>query len=164
MWAALATVVALAGCGRGEQASEADAVAHGEGMQVTGAWSREIPPNAPVAAGFVRIANHGGSDDRLVAVRSDAAERVEIHEVRHEDGMARMRELADGLPLPAGATVELKPGGYHLMFITPDDGFVAGNRVQATLVFAETGELDIELEVRPVGATHAPPAQGHPHH
>ncbi len=150
-------MVALAGCGEVEHHERV-----GE-LELTLPWSREIPPNAPVAGGFLSIRNGGGTDDRLVSVRSDAAERVEIHEVRHEDGMARMRELTDGLPLPAGATVELKPGGYHLMFIAPRaDAFVAGAQVEATLVFAHAGERRVRFDVRPITAQ--PPAAGPTHH
>lgn len=131
-------------------------------LDVSAPWSRGIPPAAPVAAGYLSIHNRGSQDDRLVEVRSDAAARVEIHELRHEDGMARMRQLPDGLPLPAGEAVELRPGGYHLMFITPVDGFVAGRTVDATLVFEHAGELAVEFEVRPIGAQ--APAEGHDHH
>ena len=132
------------------------------GLEVSAPWSRAIPPSAPVAGGYLSIGNRGDADDRLVEVRSDAAQRVEIHEVRHEDGMARMRQLPGGLPLPAGETVELRPGGYHLMFITPGDGFVAGRQVAATLVFEHAGELPVEFEVRPIGAQSA--GEEHDHH
>lgn len=131
-------------------------------LEVSAPWSREIPPAAPVAAGYLSIRNRGSRDDRLVEVRSEAAARMEIHELRHEDGMARMRQLPDGLPLPAGETVELRPGGYHLMFITPADGFVAGRQVDATLVFEHAGELPVEFEVRPIGAQS--PDEAHDHH
>lgn len=187
IWAAL-LAVGLAGCGQAGQpqshgdagqAPATDAHAHGheaatadhapgeaahaaDGVHVMQPWSREVPPGAPVAAGFMTIHNMGSTDDRLVAVRSDAAGRVEIHEVRHEDGVARMRELADGLPLPAGASVELAPGGYHLMFIAPEGAFTAGSTVAATLVFAEAGEQQVELEVR--GASAAPEEDAHHHH
>lgn len=153
--AALA-VVGLVACGQVEHH-----IRIGE-IEVTLPWSREIPSSAPVAAGFLSIRNRGSQDDRLLAVRSDAAERVEIHEVRHEDGMARMRQLVDGLPLPAGSTIELKPGGYHLMFITPGRGFVAGNQIKATLVFANAGELEVAFDVRSTAASTGKPAQ--PHH
>lgn len=154
--AVIGALAMLAGCGE---------VAHhqraGE-LEITLPWSREIPPGAPVAAGYVSIRNRGTVDDRLVAVRSDAAGRVEIHEVRHEDGMARMRHLPDGLPLPAGETVALAPGGYHLMFIAPRDGFVRGNRVPATLVFAGAGDVEVAFEVRSTSAVEAGPAHsGH---
>lgn len=136
---------------------------HG-GVQASQAWSRAIPPNAPVAAGFMTLRNAGPNGDRLVAVRSASAARVEIHEIRHEHGVARMRELAGGLPLPAGATVELAPGGYHLMFIDPGDGFVAGGRIAATLVFERAGEREVVLEVRVIGATRGAQAGGGDRH
>ncbi|WP_345301942.1 copper chaperone PCu(A)C [Lysobacter hankyongensis] len=108
--------------------------------------------------------NTGDADDRLVAIRSDAADRVEIHEVRHENGMARMRPLKDGLPLPAGETVVLKPGDYHLMFITPRDGFVARGTVDATLVFETAGSLDVAFDARPLDASGTVADGGHAHH
>lgn len=156
-WLAASLAVAgLAACGQVEHHVQV-----GE-IEVALPWSREIPPNAPVAAGFLSIRNRGSEDDRLVAIRSDAAERIEIHEVRREDGMARMRRLVDGLPLPAGSTVELKPGGYHLMFITPGSGFVAGRQVRATLVFANAGEVEVAFDVQPAAARAGNPVQ--PHH
>lgn len=158
-WLLALLALGLAGCGEMQHHQTV-----GE-LEVTMPWSREIPPNAPVAAGFLSIRNGGEAADRLVEVRSDASERVEIHEVRHEDGMARMRELADGLPLPAGATVELRPGGYHLMFIAPVEGrFAAGNRVAATLVFEQAGERKVAFEVRAVGAAAPAPADAPSHH
>lgn len=160
-WCGLLLLPALlVACAEGGQATHEahvaqEAGAQEDGLQVVQAWSRAIPPGAPVAAGFLQLHNGSGGDDRLVTVRSDAAERVEIHEVRHEDGMARMRELADGLPLPAGASVALEPGGYHLMFITPGGGFVAGGSISATLVFEHAGEREVAFEVRTIGATGA---------
>lgn len=155
-WWLLAMVIGLAACGPVEHRQTLGQ------LEVRMPWSREVPAGAPVAAGYISIRNRGNGDDRLLAVRSEAAERVEIHEMRHEDGVARMRELPDGLPLPAGGTVELRPGGYHLMFIAPRAGFDAGARVPATLVFAGAGELAVEFEVRAVAASAEGPA--HPHH
>lgn len=132
-------------------------------LEVSTPWSRAIPRNAPVAAGFVTIRNMGAIDDRLVAVRSDAADRVEIHEIRHENGMTRMRPLREGLPIPAGETVTLQPGGYHLMFITPRDGFVTRRAVAATLVFEEAGNLDVTFDVRPMTAPRASGGETHSH-
>ena len=152
----LALLVAI-GC------AKADRPGDGGGIEVTQAWSRETPPNAPVAAGFVTIRNAGKTEDRLVSVKSQAAGRVEIHEVRDEQGVARMREMPNGVPLPAGATVELKPGGYHLMFIGPVQRFQAGDAIAATLVFEKAGEMPVEFEVRGVGAARKQD-EGHAHH
>lgn len=146
----------LAGC------TPAEHPQHAEGLEVTAAWSRAVPAQAPVAAGYMTIRNHGQADDRLLAVRSDAAGRVEIHEVRHEDGIARMRELEGGLLLPVGEAIEFEPGGYHLMFVAPDEGFAAGRHVAATLVFEKAGEQAVEFEVRSAAAD---PGHGeHAHH
>ncbi|KPN20486.1 hypothetical protein AO715_11565 [Xanthomonas sp. Mitacek01] len=153
-WLALGLIV-ISGCAKQHHARIGD-------LELTLPWSKEVPSGAPVAAGFLSIRNQGDMDDRLIAVRSDAAARVEIHEIRHEGGMMRMRKVEAGLPVPAGATVNLKPGGYHLMFITPGAGFVRGGTVEATLVFERAGPKDVRFEVRPLSA--AGPVQGRSHH
>ena len=76
--------------------------------------------------------------------------------------MAGMRPRPGGLPLPVGEAGERRRGGYHLMFIGPGDGFVAGRSVPATLVFERAGELAVEFEVRAIAAQS--PAGGHEHH
>lgn len=112
-------------------------------------WTRAIPPNAPVAAGYLTLINGTQVDDRLVEVRSDAAERVEIHEmVSAGDGTMQMRELEGGLPLPGGISVDLKPGGLHLMFFGPDAArWQAGESIPVTLVFEGVGEREVLMDV-----------------
>lgn len=153
--AALVVGVSTVACAREDHARVGD-------LEVSVPWSRATPPQAPVAGGFLTIRNRGGTDDRLLAVESAAAARVEIHEVRHEGEVAKMREVTAGLPLPAGATVVLKPGGYHLMFIDPVEPFTAGRQVPAVLVFERAGRLEVAFEVRPVGAPS--PGAGTAHH
>ncbi|KRD76976.1 copper chaperone PCu(A)C [Lysobacter sp. Root983] len=127
-------------------------------LRVADAWSRATPPGAGVAVGFMRVINAGKRDDRLLEVSSDAAERVEIHEVSHDGGVMRMRQLRDGLPLPAGATVRLQPGGYHLMFIAPKRPFKQGDTVSARLRFEHAGSATVRFQVRALGAkTHDGP-------
>lgn len=128
-------------------------------VTVAGPWLRATPPGAPVAGGFLTLHNGTSADDRLLAVESAAAQRVEIHEMRDEGGVARMRELVDGLPLPAGTTAELKPGGHHLMFIQPTRALPAGEQVDATLVFERAGRMPVVFEVRPLGAAAPKPHQ-----
>lgn len=122
------------------------------GIRVTEAWSRATPAVAPVAGGFMTLANAGDREDRLLRVESGIAQRVEIHEMRHEDGVMRMRQLADGLAVPAGGTVVLKPGGYHLMFIKPLRALAEGERFDATLVFQRAGKVKVVFDVRAMGA------------
>lgn len=112
-------------------------------------WTRAVPPNAPVAAGYLTMINGTRVDDRLLEVRSDAAERVEIHEMLSAgDGTMQMREVEGGLPLPGGISVDLRPGGLHLMFFGPDTArWQAGERIAVTLVFEGVGEREVEMEV-----------------
>ncbi|KAF1687235.1 hypothetical protein B1992_04430 [Pseudoxanthomonas broegbernensis] len=154
MFAAL-LALASAGCARHDHQRLGD-------LEVSVAWARATPPGAPVAGGFLTVRNRGAADERLVAVESEAAQSVEIHEVRHEGEVARMRRMEAGLPVPAGQTVVLEPGGYHLMFIRPAKAFEAGERVAATLVFEKAGPLPVEFEVRPLGTTQ--PEAAHHHH
>ncbi|MEZ5485247.1 MAG: copper chaperone PCu(A)C [Lysobacteraceae bacterium] len=121
-------------------------------LRILAPWSREIPPAAPVAAGFFGIRNLGDREDRLLSVESVAAERVEIHEVTHDGDVARMRRLDNGLAIPAGGFVELKPGAHHLMFIKPGDGFKAGQKIEATLRFEHAGEATVRFQVQDAGA------------
>lgn len=116
-------------------------------LTLSGGFSRATLPNAPVAGGFMTIVNNGDSDDRLVAASSPVSSRVEIHEMKMENDVMKMRELADGLPIPAGATVKLQPGGYHIMFMQIEAPFVEGETVNATLTFEKAGEVTVPLAI-----------------
>nr|WP_298123518.1 copper chaperone PCu(A)C [uncultured Pseudoxanthomonas sp.] len=144
----------LAACQPTPQGAAGDG-GHAGGISVASPWLRETPPGAPVAGGFLTLQNPSSEDDRLLAVESALAQRVEIHAMRDEGGVARMRELADGLLLPGGAMVELQPGGHHLMFIQPQRPLQAGEHVDATLVFERAGRVPVTFEVRPLGASGA---------
>ncbi|MGB3393412.1 MAG: copper chaperone PCu(A)C [Stenotrophomonas sp.] len=144
----------LAACARHDHARAGDLV-------VSTPWSRQTPASATVAAGYLTISNAGHRDDRLLAVESPLAERVEIHEMRLEGEVMRMRELTDGLPIPAGQTVVLAPGGNHLMFIAPTRHFIAGEALPATLVFREAGRVPVAFEIRGMAAQDS---EAHSHH
>jgi periplasmic copper chaperone A len=123
-----------------------------QGLVVEGPWMRATAPSAPVAAGYLAVRNDGDSQDRLLSIYSPAAREVQIHEVRHEDGISRMRQLSDALPLAAGTTLTMQPGGLHLMFIGPTQPIVEGARVPATLQFERAGAVQVEFQVRGMGA------------
>lgn len=148
--------------GGGSSAAVEPAPGGGQALQVGEAWSRGVPPNAPVAAGYLSLANGSATDERLLEVRMEAAERVEIHEMIHGgDGTMQMRELTGGLALPAGQVVDLRPGGLHLMFFGPDTAqWQAGGSVPATLVFEQAGEREVSFEVYAPGE--GPPAATDP--
>jgi copper(I)-binding protein len=119
-------------------------------------WARATPPGAQVGGGYLKLTNQGEAPDRLVGAKSNVAGRVEIHEMSVTDGVMKMRELPDGLAIAPGATVELKPGGFHLMLMELKQPLAAGSPVKATLTFEKAGSIEVELKVEPIGATPAP--------
>ncbi|MFO1164062.1 MAG: DUF1775 domain-containing protein [Paracoccus sp. (in: a-proteobacteria)] len=122
-------------------------------LTLSGPFSRATPPGAPVAGGFVTIANGGAEDDRLISVRADEiTDRAEIHEMAMQDAVMTMRQMPEGLPIPAGATVELKPGGYHMMFFDLKQPLAEGQIVKVTLEFEKAGEIELPLVVGPRNA------------
>jgi len=121
-------------------------------------WVRATPPAAEVAGGYVTITNTGEDAVRLVGGEAAFAERVEIHEMAMHDGVMRMRALADGLAIPAGETVALEPGGYHVMFMELTAPLAAGDTVRATLRFEPAGAIELPFAVAPLGASR-PPAE-----
>lgn len=109
--------------------------------------ARATAPGAPVGGGYLVIRNTGEAADRLVEVRADFAEQAQIHEMRMEGDVMRMRPLAEGLEIAPGESVELKPGGYHLMFMGLKAPLVEGESRSVTLVFEKAGEIEVEFNV-----------------
>jgi len=124
-------------------------------IKVEEAWSRATPPGAKIASGYLTIRNAGAAD-RLVGASSPAAERVETHVTLRDGDISRMREVK-GYDVPAKGTLELKPGGAHLMLVNIRAPFKEGTKVPLTLKFEKAGEVKTELMVRPLtgGAQHS---------
>ena len=93
------------------------------------------------------ITNSGESDDRLIAVKSGAAVRIELHTHVEEDGIMRMMHVEDGFEIPAGGSLYLKRGAEHLMFMGLNAPFEQGATVSVTLVFQSGIEMPIEIPV-----------------
>ncbi len=98
------------------------------------------------------IINKGTTADRLVAARSAASDKVEIHEMKMDGSVMRMRELEKGVEIPPGGTVVLKPGGYHIMFMELKAPFAKDTKVPVTLVFEKAGTIDVPFTVEAMGA------------
>jgi copper(I)-binding protein len=113
-------------------------------------WSRAAGANAN-SAGYLSIRNHGTQPDQLLSARSPAVRTVELHTQLREGEVMRMRPVAD-IPLPAGQTVRLRPGGLHLMLIGLTEPLVQGMQVPLTLVFARAGEVQVMLAIEAAGA------------
>lgn len=115
-------------------------------------WTRATPPKAKAGGGFVEIVNNGKDADRLVAASSDVAAKVEIHEMAVTDGVMKMRKMEDGVEIPAGETVALQPGGFHIMFMGLNQPFEEGTRIPVVLTFEKAGDVAVELAVSKMGA------------
>lgn len=126
-------------------------------------WARATPPAAKVGGGYLSVENTGPEPDRLIGGSTEAAARLEIHETSLADGIMRMREKTDGVAIPPGAKVELKPSALHLMLVDLKAPLKQGEKVKATLVFARAGSVTVELQVQGVGAPQ-PAASAHSGH
>jgi periplasmic copper chaperone A len=129
---------------------------HGD-LHIHHPFTRQPPEGAKVAGGFLTITNKGAIADRLISASSNFASKTEIHEMAHEGGVMKMRELTKGLEIKPNDTLSLKPGGYHVMFMGLNQTLKAGEKHKATLVFEKTGSVEVEFNVEAMGG-------GHSHH
>jgi len=115
-------------------------------------WARATPKGAEVGAGYLTIHNNGATPEKFTGGSADFG-AVEIHEMSMAGGVMKMRQLTDGLEIPAHGTVMLAPGGYHIMFTGLKQPLRKGETAKATLTFAPAGSLPVEFTVREVGAS-----------
>jgi len=162
--ATLVMALLLAACSSGGGAS----------IKVTDPWARASSAMAAAGAAYMTIENTGSAADALIGASSPAAETVEVHETvvmatampsasdamggmatpvpsgaatGGDGGMMGMQPVAR-LEIPAGGTVELKPGGYHIMLIDLTQDLKAGDKIEITLKFEKAGEVKVTVEVR----------------
>jgi periplasmic copper chaperone A len=121
-------------------------------IKIESPWIRATPAGAEVAGGYVKIENTGTEADRLIGGSTGIAGKFEIHEMKMEGSIMKMRELPKGLELKPGESVELKPGSYHLMLVGLKQQAKAGDTVKGTLVFEKAGTVEVEYAVRGMGA------------
>lgn len=114
-------------------------------------WSRQTAPGQKVGSGFLTISNKAQADDRLISASSPVAGEVQLHTMSMEGGVMRMREVKGGVAIPAGKSVALKPGGYHLMFVQLKRPLALGETVPVTLRFQRQGAVRVSFMVKPVG-------------
>lgn len=121
-------------------------------LEIATPWTRATPATAKSGGGFMTITNKGTTTDRLIAARSPASMKVEVHEMKMDGSIMRMREVEGGLEIPAGATVTLKPGGFHIMFMELAAPLAKGGKVPVTLVFEKAGSIDVDFKIEAAGA------------
>src|SRR5262249_31908745 len=122
-------------------------------IQVENPWTRATPKGSAVAGAYMTISNKGTAPDRLVGGSSPVAGQFEVHSMVMEQGVAKMRPVDGGLEIKPGETVELKPGGLHVMLTGLKQPLEKGQKVKGTLQFEKAGKLDIEYTVEALGAS-----------
>jgi copper(I)-binding protein len=130
-------------------------------LEIIHPWARATPGGAKVGGGYLKVVNHGAEPDRLVGATIDRSDRVEIHQMSIQDGVMTMRPLDGGLEIKPGETVELKPGGYHLMFQDLKAPLKEGEKIDAVLTFEKAGTVKVFFSVAPIGAGGGEPAHQH---
>ena len=139
--------------------------AHAGDIALEHPWSRATPAGAPVAAGYVTLKNSGAAADKLVSATADVAGKVEVHEMAMDNGVMKMRQIP-GIEIPAGQTLALKPGSYHVMLLDLKQQVKDGDTVPITLEFVgldnKKHTMEIKAPARPLGAG-AAPGEAHKH-
>jgi periplasmic copper chaperone A len=126
-------------------------------ITVNDPWVRATVPQQKATGAFMRLV--AKQDVRLVEARSPVASVVEIHEMTMENNIMRMRVIS-GLELPAGKTVELKPGGYHMMLLDLKQQIKEGDVVPVTLVIEDKDKkreaIELKVPVRSLNSVSSP--------
>lgn len=138
-------VGALTGACNGK-GSTSDQTASGK-LEVEEAWARAVPESMTMSAAYMKIVNGTGEDDSLISASSDVSEVTELHEMAMVDETMKMRQV-EKMDVPAGQTLELKPGGLHVMLIDLKGPLSEGQTVSLTLNFEKAGEIKIKAPVK----------------
>lgn len=120
-------------------------------ISVTDAWARATMPGQKVSGAYMQI--KADADARLLSVSSPAIPRVEVHEMKMDGDVMRMREVKE-ISLPKGKTVSLEPGGFHLMLMNLKQPIAAGETIPLTLVVESGGKrqtIEVKAEARAMG-------------
>jgi periplasmic copper chaperone A len=120
-------------------------------IEIEHAYTRATVPGQKVGGGFMKIENKGAADS-LVSATSPIAGEVQLHEMAMDGNVMKMRQVKD-IVVPAGGTVELKPGGMHIMFMNIKAPLKAGEAVPVKLKFAKAGEVEVKMPVDAMGGS-----------
>lgn len=140
--AVLIVAAAVAACAQAAKTS----------IAVEDPYARATPAGALSGAVYMTLDNKTDAADRLIGAATDVAARVQIHEMSMANGVMQMRELANGLLIPAGESVALKPGGYHVMLIGLRKRLTAGETFPLTLTFEKAGNISVTVPIKAMGS------------
>jgi copper(I)-binding protein len=134
-------------------------------LQISAPWARATPKGAAVGGGYLKITNTGTAPDRLIGGSTPIAGRLEVHEMSMSGSTMKMRQVSGGLEIKPGQSVELKPGGLHIMFVNLKQQLQQGQHFTATLQFEKAGKVDVDFSIAGIAATaggeNAMPAMSH---
>lgn len=139
------------------ETQSADVIKHGDqpigamymlgDLVIENVTARATVPGAKVAGGYLTIQNNGTEPDRLITGATDIASDLQIHEMKMDGDVMKMRQLDQGIVIDAGATIALKPGGLHIMFMALKAPLEKETSFKATLNFAKAGAIEVEFNV-----------------
>ncbi len=132
--------------------------AQAQNVEVRDAWARSTVPSQKSSGAFMKLTAKEGT--RLVGADSPVAGITEVHEMKMVGDVMKMRAV-DVLELPAGQTVELKPGGYHLMLMDLKTPLKKDSTLPLTLLFQDAKGVQSKVEVRVPVRSMAPGTDAH---
>ncbi|HXF52875.1 MAG TPA: copper chaperone PCu(A)C [Hyphomicrobiaceae bacterium] len=135
-------------------------------IRISDLWARATPKGARTGSAYMTLTNTGSEADRLVGGTAEPSRAFELHRMSMDGGIMKMRAVSGGIAIGPGQTVQLEPGGYHAMLIDLKEALLSGQRFKGTLVFEKAGTVEVEYEIRAVGAGAgtAPAKGGHGGH
>ncbi len=119
----------------------------GPEIEISEVWGRPSPMAAGNGAAYMLISNVGAEDDKVIAAYSDVAETTELHDMTMENDVMKMFHV-DSYDVPAGGSVQLAPGGKHIMFIGLYDQLEIGQIVEVELEFEKSPNMVIQVEIQ----------------
>ena len=121
-------------------------------LTISETFTRATVTGQKNAAGFLSIQN-AGNVDKLLSAKSNVSSAVEIHEMKMDGNVMQMRQV-NALDIPSKGKVELKPGGYHLMFIDLKSPLKSGETIEVQLNFEKAGKVDVKLPIQDMRPMH----------
>jgi periplasmic copper chaperone A len=119
----------------------------GPQLEIVEVWGRPSPMTKGNGAIYMQITNIGNEDAILTGASSDAAMMVELHQTTMNDGVMKMEHIMS-LTIPSGDSVELKPGGYHVMLMKVSEKLVEGSSISVTLHFENLEDITLDVEIK----------------
>ena len=125
-----------------------------QNVKIENAWVRTAVEGQKGTGGFMKLT--ADQDMQLVSISTPVAGLSEVHEMKMEGDVMKMRAVPGGIALPAGKAVELKPGGFHLMLLDLKQGLPKDTSVPMTLVFKDTAGKEVKIELKAPVLVQAP--------